>query len=221
MFAILNILLKCDTIQSLMEIFPSLIQFLLSQLTDRNSSLCSQVTTVLISLILRFYEELGSDRRDEWYSICIDPIIERVFANTASNHHIFNYVFPALFNIKSNLLSPKLQEELTFVKQGKEGYENSIFNLRLYFIQKVFSDQSHFSKDQETTALFLIHILKVNKQSGLLGKEPGDYLGESVGQLSHSLVYQYARCGNDEIRLGLFDLICSSLYVMNFFHDNF
>ena len=209
----MTILLKCDSIQSLQEIFPSLIDFLLSQLTDRNSSLCSQVTTVLISLILRFYEELGSDRRDEWFSTCIDPIIESVFANRVSNHHIFAYVFPALFNIKYNLLSPKLQEEYNLVKQHQGGNERSIFNLRYYFIQQVVSDDSRFGQDPETAALYLIHILKVNKQAGLLGKEPGDYLGNQVGQLSQSLARQYAQCGNDEIRLGLFDLICSSLYV--------
>ena len=41
----------------------------------------------------------------------------------------------------------------------------------------------------------------------------GDYLGEESIQLSMELAKEYAPCGHDEIRLCLFDLICSSLYV--------
>ena len=102
LFSILNVLLQCESASAIFKIHPSLIQFLLSQLTERNSSLCSQITSVLITLFLRLYEELGKERRKEWYSLCIDPIIDVVFTNKSKNCHIFNYVLPSLLNIKSN-----------------------------------------------------------------------------------------------------------------------
>lgn len=208
LFSILNVLLQCESASAIFKIHPSLIQFLLSQLTERNSSLCSQITSVLITLFLRLYEELGKERRQEWYSLCIDPIIDVIFTNKSKNCHIFNYVLPSLLNIKSNLLSKALQEEYKQVQQKQEGYEESIFSLSYYFIHQI-KKQS----DKETSALFILNILKVNKQAGLIGKEMGDYLGEESIQLSMELAKEYAQCGHDEIRLCLFDLICSSLYV--------
>lgn len=208
MFAVLTVLLQCETASSIFKIHPSLIQFLLSQLTERNSSLCSQVTSVLIMLLLRLYEELGIDKRNDWFSICIDPIIETVYSNKSKNHHVFNYVLPSLLNIKPNLLSKTLLKEYQDVKEGKEGYEQSVFKLSHYFM-----DQIQKKDDEETSVLFLLYIMRVDKQSGVIGKKPGDYLGDQPYQLPIALAEKYSQCGNDDIRLVLFDLICSSLYV--------
>ena len=170
--------------------------------------MCSQVTSVLITLVLGLYEELGVSKREEWYALCIDPIIESVFTNKTKNHHIFNYVFPALLNIKYNLLSESLQKEYQAVKAKQADLDHSIFNLHFYLL-----NQLNKYEDKETSALFRLNIMKVNKQAGLIGKELGDYLGEGPYQLSLQLAEEYAQCGHDEIRLTLFDLICSSLYV--------
>lgn len=207
-FAVLTILLQCETASSIFKIHPTLIQFLLSQLTERNSSLCSQVTSVLIMLLLRMYEELGKEKRDSWFMICVDPIIDTVYTTKSKNQHIFSYVLPSLLNIKTNLLSKTLLKEYQDVKEGKEGYDQSIFKLSHYFM-----DQIRKRDNEETSVLFLLNVLRVDKQSGLIGKEPGDYLGNQPYQLPIALAEKYGQCGNDEIRLALFDLICSSLYV--------
>lgn len=154
------------------------------------------------------YEELGKEKRDNWFMICIDPIIDTVYTTKSKNQHIFSYVLPSLLNIKTNLLSKTLLKEYQDVKEGKEGYDQSIFKLSHYFM-----DQIRKRDDEETSVLFLLNILRVDKQSGLIGKEPGDYLGNQPYQLPIALAEKYGQCGNDEIRLALFDLICSSLYV--------
>ena len=95
----------------LFELHPTLIAFLLSQLSDRNTCFCAQITSVLLRLIVNLYVEVGKQDREAWLRTCIAPIVETVYSSREGRDHVFNYILPALLDIKPNFLSKELREE--------------------------------------------------------------------------------------------------------------
>ena len=57
---------------------PSLVTLLLNQLSERNRSYCSQITSVFLNLLIGAYAEMP---RSQWIAVCIDPIVEMVYAS--------------------------------------------------------------------------------------------------------------------------------------------
>ena len=64
-FSILTVLLENESVKEVLEVVPELVEKLLSMMCERNSCFCAQITTVLITLIVRNYEETSEDAGEE------------------------------------------------------------------------------------------------------------------------------------------------------------
>ena len=64
-FSILTVLLANESVKEVLQVVPELVENLLSMMCERNSCFCAQITTVLITLIVRNYEETSEDGSSE------------------------------------------------------------------------------------------------------------------------------------------------------------
>ena len=60
-----TVLLENESVKEVLEVVPELVEKLLSMMCERNSCFCAQITTVLITLIVRNYEETSEDAGEE------------------------------------------------------------------------------------------------------------------------------------------------------------
>lgn len=187
----------------LFELHPTLIAFLLSQLSDRNTCFCAQITSVLLRLIVNLYVEVGKQDRKAWLRTCIAPIVETVYSSREGRDHVFNYILPALLDIKPNFLSKELREEKG---QRLACPSHSLFTLDGFFLEEA----ARHTEDEETSALLALKVITLEKELGLWGKDSSCYIGEGGKKLSESRALQYARSGSVEIELALMDLLSAT-----------
>ena len=202
-FSILSVLLQCDSATNVLSMNPSLVPLLLNQLSERNRSYCSQITSVFLTLLIGAYAEMP---RAQWIAACLDPIVEMVYASPDGRVNVFDYILPAILNIKPKLLPPALREESAAASHSA----TSLFGLDLFFLQAA---RSH-PEDPVTSALLELSVMNVEKEIGVVGKKNEPYLLEtSENPRNISRAMEYAQCGVDEIRMGMMKLVTESLYV--------
>ena len=202
-FSVLLILLQHKPVSVLFELHPTLTAFLLSQLSDRNTCFCAQITTVLTRLVVNLYAEVGTENKGEWLRMCITPIVDTIFSSTEGREHAFNYVLPALLDIKPNFLSAELREEKARCKEA-EGV--SLFSLDRYFLEEA----ARRTQDEETSALLRLKVITLEKELGLWGRDSSCYVGEGDKKLSEADALRYAGSGSVDIGLALMDLISAT-----------
>ena len=202
-FSILSVLLQCDSATNVLSMHPSLVTLLLNQLSERNRSYCSQITSVFLNLLIGAYAEMP---RSQWIAVCIDPIVEMVYASPDGRVNVFDYILPAILNIKPKLLPPALREESAEASHSS----TSLFGLDLFFLNVA---RSH-PEDPVTSALLELSVMNVEKEIGVVGKKNEPYLIEdSENPRNTRRAMEYARCGVDEIRMSMMKLVTESLYV--------
>lgn len=202
-FSVLLILLKHKPVSVLFELHPTLTAFLLSQLSDRNTCFCAQITTVLTRLVVNLYAEVGRENKAEWLRMCIAPIVDTIFSSREGCEHAFNYVLPALLDIKPNFLSAALREEKARCKEA-EGV--TLFSLDSFFLQEA----ARRSQDEETAAMLRLKVITLEKELGLWGRDGSCYVGEGAKKLNEVDVLRYAGSGSVDIGLALMDLISAT-----------
>ena len=190
--SILNVMLLNESAKRVLEIFPDIVTKLLSMMCERNSTFCAQITSVLTRLIVQCYEEMG---------------MISLYSHPSSHTNIFNYILPALIALKPNVLSPALKKE----QRQDNADPDSLFNLDLFFLRAATE-----GSDPVMNALLTLTVLRIDKEKGVIGKNPDDYI-ETVKREGRVLTMTdavcWSQCGHDEIRIKLIELITTSLYV--------
>ena len=199
----LLILLQHKPVSVLFELHPTLTAFLLSQLSDRNTCFCAQITTVLTRLVVNLYVEMGKENKAEWLRMCITPIVDTIFSSKEGREHTFNYVLPALLDIKPNFLSAALRKEKACCKETEDV---SLFSLDCYFLEEA----ARRTQDEETSALLRLKVITLEKELGLWGRDSSCYVGEGAKKLSEADALRYAGSGSVDIGLALMDLISAT-----------
>ena len=144
--------------------------------------------------------------RSQWITVCIDPIVEMSYASPDGRVNVFDYILPAILNIKPKLLPPVLCEESAEASHAS----TSLFGLDLFFLNVA---RSH-PEDPVTSALLELSVMNMEKEMGVLGKKNEPYLIEdSENPRNIRRAMEYARCGMDEIRMSMMKLVTESLYV--------
>ena len=208
--SILNVMLLNESAKRVLEIVPDIVTKLLSMMCERNSTFCAQITSVLTLLIVRYYEEMSITERTQWRTDCIISILNTLYSHPSSCSNIFNYVLPSLIALKPNVLSTSLQKEQ---KQYDPTDSESLFNLDLFFLHAAAEGPNPI-----LNALLTLTVLRIDKERGLIGKRPDDYIGTTNSQgrvLSITKALYWSQCGHDEIRVKLIELITTSLYVIS------
>lgn len=145
--------------------------------------------------------------RDQWIATCIDPIVDVIYSSPDGRANVFNYVLPAILNIKTKLLSPELKAESAESSHSP----TSLFGLDLYLLQVSRSRP----EDPITSALLELSVMNVEKEIGVVGKKNEPYLCEkSDNPRNVCRAMEYAQCGVDEIRISMMKLVTESLYVV-------
>lgn len=205
--SILNVMLLNESAKRVLEIFPDIVTKLLSMMCERNSTFCAQITSVLTRLIVQCYEEMGMIEPNRWKTMCLTPIVVSLYSHPSSHTNIFNYILPALIVLKPNVLSPALKKE----QRQDNADPDSLFNLDLFFLRAATE-----GSDPVMNALLTLTVLRIDKEKGVIGKNPDDYI-ETVKREGRVLTMTdavcWSQCGHDEIRIKLIELITTSLYV--------